>query len=421
VRHRILALTTSMAVLLYLDRVCLSLIAPALGADLCFNESQVALILSLFFLGYALAQVPAGWLGDRLGARAMLTACVLAWSLCTALTGVVAGLALLVSARLLCGIAQAGAYPIAARVNSLWTPFPRRAMASSIIALGGRAGGALAPVATAYLIGLFGGWRPVLWYYGLLGAAWALFFWRAFRQTPAEHPSCNPAEVELIESSRPVETASPHGTARGLPWAAAGRSLSLWLQCITQFTTTIGWTFLITWLPTYLIDVYGVDIQEAGVLASFPLLAGMAGCVLGGVLTDSLTRRLGIKWGRNLLGMLSKFLAAAALLAAILAQDALLATLALAGMSFAIDMGQGATWAYFQDAGGPYVGTLLGWANMFGNLGSFVSPLLLNGLKDEYGWPHALAISAAALVVSGLCWTGMDARKPIVPSAKPSG
>jgi MFS family permease len=320
-------------------------------------------------------------------------------------------------ARVLCGITQAGAYPIAARINSLWVPFPRRAFASSLIVLGGRAGGALAPVVTGYLILLFGGWRQVLWYYALLGGAWAIFFWRNFRQTPAEHPACNPGEVHLIEKSRPSESASPHGSAQKIPWGAAFRSLSLWMQCLSQFATNIAWVFLITWLPTYLIQVYGVDVEQAGLLASIPLLFGTVGCALGGVATDRLTRRLGIKWGRNLLGMITKFIAAAGLMAALVAPDPLLATIALAGVSFAVDMGLGATWAYFQDAGGPYVGTLLGWANMFGNLGAAVSPPLLGWLaqQEHIGWPGALAFSAVLSVVSGLCWFGIDGRVPIVP------
>jgi ACS family glucarate transporter-like MFS transporter len=222
-------------------------------------------------------------------------------------------------------------------------------------------------------------------------------------------------EVLLIEGSRPAQATSPHGSARTIPWVAACRSLSLWMQCLTQFTTNVAWAFLITWLPTYLIEVYELDEETAGLLAGVPLLAGMAGCLLGGVVTDRLTRRLGLKWGRNLPGMLSKFLSAAGLLAAVVAPDPLLATAALAFVSFATDTGLGASWAYFQDAGGPYVGTLLGWANMFGNLGAAVSPLLLSWLAQRYGWPAALAACAGVCVLSGLCWFGVDARIPIVP------
>jgi ACS family glucarate transporter-like MFS transporter len=414
VRHEVLTLTTLMAVLLYLDRVCISIAAPAIGDELCLDNFQIGLVFSAFFFAYALAQVPGGWLGDRWGARGTLTACVLAWSVFTALTGLACSLATLIVARLLFGLAQAGAYPIAARINSLWIPFDRRGLTSSIITLGGRAGAAVALPATAYLMALFGGWRPVFWYYGLLGVGWAVIFWRSFRNLPELHPDCNTTEVAFIARGLPPQATSPHGAAQGFPWAAACRSLGMWMQCLTQFTTNVAWVFLITWMPTYFMQVYGLDEEETGLLTSIPLAAGMAGCLVGGVATDRLTRRLGLKWGRSLLGMLTKFAAAAGLVGAVLAGDPYLATAALALVSFTIDTGLGATWAYFQDAGGPYVGTLLGWANMFGNLGAVVSPLLLSEMADWYGWPAALATCAAICVVSGLCWFGVDARVPIV-------
>jgi ACS family glucarate transporter-like MFS transporter len=407
-----------MAVLLYLDRVCISIAAPAIADDLCLNKFQMGLVFSAFFFAYALAQVPAGWLGDRWGPRGLLTACVLAWSLFTGVTALADGLVVLLAARLLFGLAQAGAYPIAARINSLWIPFDRRALTSSIITLGGRAGGAMALPATAYLMPLLGGWRPVFWYFALLGVGWALVFWRGFRDRPALHPACNAAEVQLIEGGLPAEATSPHGTVRDFPLVAACRSLGLWMQCLSQFTTNIPWVFLITWMPTYFMEVYGAGEEETGLLAGVPLVAGMVGCLLGGWATDRLTRRLGLKWGRNLLGMTSKFVAAAGLIGAMLAGDVWMAAAALALVSFATDTGLGATWAYFQDAGGRYVGTLLGWANMFGNLGAVVSPLLLSALAEAYGWQRALAASAGLCVLSALCWLGIDARVPICSPSK---
>jgi nitrate/nitrite transporter NarK len=159
-----------------------------------------------------------------------------------------------------------------------------------------------------------------------------------------------------------------------------------------------------------------VNLKEAGLLSSLPLLAGMVGCFLGGAATDWLTRRIGLKWGRNLMGMTTKFLAAGAVVVALQMNDPVLVVAAFALTSFAIDLGLGATWAYFQDAGGPYVGTLLGWANMFGNLGAFISPLLLGWQAEAFGWSVALMTCAILYVVSGLCWLGIDARKPIVRS-----
>jgi len=423
IREEVMALTATMSLLLYLDRFCIGIAAKKITAEMELSDLQMGMVFSAFFLSYALFQVPAGWLGERLGPRLMLAGCVLTWSLFTGLMGLVSGLAALLGARLLLGISQAGAYPLAARINSLWIPYTQRALANGLVTMGGRFGAALAPFVTANLIdGLFDGdWRPAFWVYALLGIGWtAVFAWR-FRNTPLEHPGCNAAERELIIKSRPQEASNPQGRGLRLPWGVALRSPSLWLQCLSQVASNISWLFLGTWLPTYLMNEYQLDLKLTGTLSSLPLLAGMFGCLLGGIASDRLVRRLGIRWGRNLLGIGSKVLAGAFMLLSVFAGDAYLATAALVVASFVNDLGLAATWAYFQDAGGPYVGPLLGFANMFGNLGAAASPLIVAGISQAFGWHTALYMCSALFVFSGVCWIGMDGRLPIVPEGERSG
>src|SRR5262249_36557099 len=83
VRHVVVTLTTLAAVLLYLDRFCLSFTERFIKEDLRLSNEQMALLLSAFFWTYSLAQVPSGYLTDRFGARRMLTLYILSWSLFT--------------------------------------------------------------------------------------------------------------------------------------------------------------------------------------------------------------------------------------------------------------------------------------------------------------------------------------------------
>lgn len=421
VRHVVLGTTTLMAVLLYLDRVAISAAGPAIAGELKLDKVQMGVVYGAFFFAYALGQVPAGWLSDRYGARTTLAAFVFSWSAFTAVTGAAQGLISLLAIRLLFGVCQAGAYPTTARVYSRWMPFDRRALASSVVSLGGRAGGALAPLLTVTLMELFDGWRDVFVVYALAGVVWAVAFWAWFRETPAEHPHCNEAEVRLIDDSRPAEVTSPHGTARAIPLADMLTSQSLWLQCLSQFAANVGWTLLVTWLPTYLMEVHGVSLNQAGRLASLPPLGGVLGCLCGGIATDWLTQRLGLTWGRRAMGMTSRLLAAGVMGVCLGLGDAVFVSLAFALAWFLFDTGMGATWAYFQDAGGPYVGTLLGWANMFGNLGAALSPILLGGLAKHFGWGAALVTCAAMFVLSSVSWLGVDARVPIVRAGRVRG
>src|SRR5262249_1364456 len=324
VRYGVLAFVVVMSIILYLDRNCMAMAADTISKDLKLSGDQMSLVFGAFYLAYALAQVPTGWLGDRLGPRVMLVSCVVFWSACTTLTGLATGLVTLLIVRFLVGLGEAGGYPVAARVSSLWMPFSQRAFASGLITLGGRAGGVLPPILTASLILAFDDWRPVFWVYGLPGLIWAALFWFWFRDRPADHPACNDAERLLIEEWH-AEVTSPEGTAGSIPWRDAFRSTGLWMQCLTQFTTNVAWVFLVTWLPPYLDERHGVPLEQNGWLASLPALVGMAGCFLGGVTTDWLTRRIGLKWGRNLLGMTTKFLAAVGAVLALMAGDPYLA------------------------------------------------------------------------------------------------
>ena len=152
VRYGVIAVTALAAVLLYLHRNCIAFLAVYLRENLGISDEGMSWVFSAFYLSYALAQVPSGWLSDRFGPRRMLTMYILAWSLFTAATGLATGLVMLLALRLLVGLAQAGAYPTAAGLVGRWTPLPERGKANGIVALGGRVGGVIASIVTALLL-----------------------------------------------------------------------------------------------------------------------------------------------------------------------------------------------------------------------------------------------------------------------------
>src|SRR5262245_52866320 len=155
VRYLVVFLATLAAVLLYLDRICLSFTERYITEDLGLSSNQAGWLLSAFFWAYAVGQVPSGWLGDRLGVRWILALYILGWSLFTGLMGVAHSFLAVLAFRFGCGLAQAGASPTSASLLSKWVPFSARALASSVVATGGRVGGFLAPVLTAYLLVAF--------------------------------------------------------------------------------------------------------------------------------------------------------------------------------------------------------------------------------------------------------------------------
>lgn len=259
------------------------------------------------------------------------------------------------------------------------------------------------------------GWRPTMIVYGAAGILVALAFWLIVRDRPQDHRLCNRAEIEVIEEGRPPMASSPHGEVRGLPLRHMLRSRSLWLSSISQFGTNFGWVFLITWFPRYLAEVHHVPIVQRGWMSSYPILCGMVGMMFGGWLADALTRAIGLRWGRCLPMALTRFVVMAAFLACRLLEGPWAVTAALCVVAVGVDLGTPAVWAFKQDVGGRHVGSILGWGNMWGNLGAAVSPLVLNAIVTHLGWNAVFQACALAFLVAGVVSLGIDSRIPIVP------
>ena len=151
-RYAIIAVCMLMGVLLYIDRLSFSVAEPYIRQDLGLTKIQTGYCISAFFWFYALGQMPAGWLTDRFGPRLMLPMYILVWSFFTAMIGMVTGLVMLLAMRGAFGLGQAGAFPTGSNVISRWIPAAGRGGASSLVALGGRIGGAVMPLLTAILL-----------------------------------------------------------------------------------------------------------------------------------------------------------------------------------------------------------------------------------------------------------------------------
>src|SRR5947209_2560926 len=150
VRYLVVAATAFAALWMYIDRVCFSTLAPGIGTDLGIDKDDMSYVLGAFFFTYALFQIPVGSLADRYGPRAVLTVAIVAWSLCTAATSLAAGAGALLAVRLCLGACEAGAYPAAAGLVRRWASKEERGRLSSAVGFGGRIGGVVAPVLTAF-------------------------------------------------------------------------------------------------------------------------------------------------------------------------------------------------------------------------------------------------------------------------------
>src|SRR5437660_6028071 len=197
-RGRVLTFAFLLAVVTFLDRICISAAAPFMMEDLGLTVLQMSAVFSAFTLAYSLFEIPSGWLGDTRGPRRVLTRIVIWWSAFTMLTGAARGFQSLVTIRFLFGAGEAGAFPNVARAFSQWFPRRERGTANGVLFLGSRAGGMLSAPIALLLIGRWG-WRASFLIFGALGVVWAAAWHAWFQDEPRDHPGVASEELAWIE------------------------------------------------------------------------------------------------------------------------------------------------------------------------------------------------------------------------------
>lgn len=242
-----------------------------------FHLSPVAMggILTAFFVGYALTQIPGGVLADRYGPTVVLTASICWWSVMTALTGMASGPVALFVIRILFGLGE-GPYPAASgKALSMWLPPQELGRATGIYQAATMVGAAVAPLFTVWLI-TKGSWRWVFYSLLIPGIALALIMARVLRrgENDGHHDVSN-------------EVGQLHGapTAKIRWWTSLQTPPVLWCAGCFFLSNMAMWG-LMNWLPTYLLRAWGFSAGRMGALAAITQIAGALGCMLGGYISD---------------------------------------------------------------------------------------------------------------------------------------
>src|SRR4051812_18830543 len=328
-RYGVIGFAISLAVVTYIDRVCISKSADLIMGDLHLSKDQMSYAFSAFAWAYALFEIPGGWMGDKIGPRLVLLRVVLLWSVFTALTGWAWGLVSLVTFRFLFGIGEAGCFPNLTKAFTIWLPTGERVRAQGIMWLSARWGGAFTPLLVVWVL-TFVNWRWAFTIFGALGLVWAVFFARWFKDRPKDHPGVNAAELEVIgDTSKNI---SAHGK---VPWGAFLRSPTVWLLWLQYFCMSYSWYFFITWMPTYLKETFPtLGKWESALLNCIPLFFGGIGALASGLAARPLADRFGLRSSRRIMGVAGFAGAAVMMLVATQFQNPVLAMLSVGLASF---------------------------------------------------------------------------------------
>ena len=409
-RSFIVLSTFLLTLLLYIDRVCISVARTPIMTDLHLSDKQMGWALSLFALGYALFQIPAGSLGDRLGPRQVLTMIVSFWSLFTSLTGLAWNFVSLLIARFLFGIGEAGAFPAVARASYSWIPMSERGIVTGINFSGSRFGAAFAVPAIAWLIHATG-WRNSFLLLGIGGIAWAVFWFWLFRDDPSNHPMLPETEkMHILASRQPASTQGRSLTLRDL-----SDSSNVWWMMVQYFCNNYTFFFALTWMFPYLQEKFRLGAVEAGWLVAVPLATGGVGNWLSGLWVDSIFKKG--QWIRSRrIPAITGFVLSAAGLSLTVSMDSIgPAVFCLAVTIFGADMTMSPSWSACTDIGKKNSGLVSGAMNMTGNLGAFATSLAFPYLKDWFGSVDPFFfIGSAMSVIGAYCWLNVDPSKPLI-------
>ncbi len=389
----------------WLDRTAINMAMPLIAKDLEVGPEEIGYILSAFFLGYALFQIPGGMLADRFGPRKVILVALIWWSLFTAFTGLVGGLVSMLVVRFLFGVGE-GIFPAAVwKVVGNWFTKKNRATANSVIISSVASGPAISSLLLAWSLPILG-WRASFFALGAAGVVCVLAAWVYITNSIQESPKVPAAELEEFERDSRSQAANAEQTLEKASFGDLLRSPTIWViffVALTYNLTMYGW---LNWLPSYLTKVKGLSLQKTGLLGALPFFAGCLGCILAGYVSDRWfrARRKYLVFGCQVLGGLCLYLFTQV-------NDPFLYTVAQCIAGFLLFMAAGAIWALPMILIPPrLMGSGSGFINTGGQIGGFLTNIIIghyikwNG--DDYASSFHIMLGAlvvaAALVLMGI-------------------
>ncbi|HEY4329181.1 MAG TPA: MFS transporter, partial [Phycisphaerae bacterium] len=416
-RYGLIAFIFALAVITYLDRACISTLAPNIMSDLGLSQHQMSWVFTSFAIAYAIFEMPTAWWADRRGTRRVLTRIVLWWSLLTILTACVLtpafienslpalghsaawilSFALILSVRFLFGIGEAGAWPCAAASFARWIPARQRGFAQSMLFAGAHISGGLTPLLVIFLLSTGIHWRLIFILFGIVGILWAIAWYFWYRDDPAQHPRVNAVELQNIITGRAPPAQHSEGS---IYWKRLFSNRNIIPLCLMYIGNSYAYYFCITWLPTYVKEKHHMDGAAMGIAAGLPLTLSVLGDVFGGMTTDFLCKRFGTRIGRSALGASMYALAAICMTIAAIAPWPWVAIGALSIAVASVMFTLGAAWGTVIEIGGHHTGMVGAIMNTAGNTAAIFSPNVAIYIKDFTGdWSSPLYVMAALFAI----------------------
>lgn len=410
----VLVLLSAMSFLLYVDRVNLSTAAGPIMKELGLSNTQLGLAFSAFGYSYLVFQLVGGYISDRFGSRAVLIICGISWVLTTLGMAFVDGFWQLVAIRFVLGMGEGATLPAAARALTNWTPQGKRGFAQGITHSCSRLGNAVTPPIVTFLMLTFS-WRTSFVVLGVLTAIWVLVWFLYFRDDPRRHPGITQEEIAVLPDYRQV---SAKGTD-SVPWGPIIRRMAPTMVVYFCYGWT-GWLFF-TWLPTFFLHGYNLDLKNTALFSSAVFFAGVVGDSAGGIISDRIFERTGnVEAARRNVLMVSQLGAFVFLLPILFTGNLAIIAVCLSAAFFMLELTIGPIWAVPMDVAPRFAGTASGLMNAGSAIAGVISPIVFGFIIDRTGnWTLPFAGSACLLLVGAAATMWIKPQRKLEAPAIP--
>jgi len=387
-KYKVLLMIWLLQFVNYLDRINLSIAAPTMMHEMKLSPNVFGFVLAAFTFGYAIAQIPGGYLADRFGARCMLIAGPILWSIFTGMTGFAATLTALVAVRVLFGASEGLSNGASFKlIGDNFKPQERSAANAAFLSAIALGPAFIAPVAVWLLTHT--GWQGMFRWLSLPGIAMALLIWW-FIPKKGRGASADPAEPP---------SNSPQGSFREIV-----RQPTSWLIFVAYLAFNIAFWGYLGWMPSYLSIARHIDLKALGVAASVPYLFGAAGMFVFGW--------IGSRWlyrYRCLLIAAIYLCTALALYVTYNVDTSVQSIVGLSVAAFFLYGGFGPVWSVILDLTPDNLrGAFSGFVNLGGQIGGFFAPIVVGYFVSVTGsFTGGFLFMISSLAISAFCFTAL--------------
>lgn len=402
IRWEVMWLMALTGLISYFDRINFSVAAPMIMQHFGIDKIQLGIVMSAFFIPYALLQIPSGMIAQRFGTRWPIAAAMIWWSLFTIFTPLAWGFVSLVVIRALFAVGESPLASSMATAIARWSNSTDKGKATVFMIIGNYTGPIVGTPLTVWIITTWQ-WQTVFYIYGVLGILVGLVWYWHHRDYPAQHPRINHAEVVLITEKDKKAAEAAAKVKEHAPWGKFLKNIRFWALGLEYGLAGYIMFLFLSWLPVYMLEARGMSMKAMGFAASAPWLAIVTTVVAFGWISDWMIKKGASKFqARSIPNVISLLATGFSLYMGANVDSVTMSVVWLTIAFGCLGIVTVLSIAVCNDIGKRFGGTLYSWQGFYICAAGVTAPILTPVIVKSLGWAAAMNFAAALPIVGAL-------------------